>query len=98
MFQFLKQFFGPKPNLRKLISEGALVVDVRTEGEFALAHLTGSKSIPLSSITDAADALKLLNKPIITVCRSGSRSSMAQAILTAKGVDAYNGGAWTSLQ
>ena len=35
MLQFLKIFFKPKPNLRKLIEEGAVIIDVRTPREYA---------------------------------------------------------------
>lgn len=98
MLQFLKIFFKPKPDLRKLIEEGAVIIDVRTPREYASGHINGSKNIPLNNIKSHVPALKLLNRPIITVCRSGSRSGMAKTVLSANGLDAYNGGSWTSIQ
>jgi phage shock protein E len=35
---------------------------------------------------------------LITVCRSGSRSSMAKSILASAGIEVYNGGPWNSLE
>lgn len=40
---------------------------------------------------------KKLNKIVITVCRSGSRSSIAKSQLSFKGIEVHNGGAWTRL-
>jgi rhodanese-related sulfurtransferase len=41
--------------------------------------------------------LKKAGKPVITVCRSGSRSGMAKAKLSSSGIEVYNGGGWQSL-
>jgi rhodanese-related sulfurtransferase len=38
-----------------------------------------------------------MNKPIITVCRSGSRSGMAKRIIQSAGIEVYNGGPWNVL-
>lgn len=38
------------------------------------------------------------SKPVITCCRSGNRSGMAQSVLTAAGIDCYNGGPWNVLE
>jgi rhodanese-related sulfurtransferase len=42
--------------------------------------------------------LKKKNKKIITVCQSGARSGMATTILAKAGMEAFNGGNWSSLQ
>lgn len=98
MFSFLKIIFKPSANMAKLIERGAVIVDVRTKGEYQAGHIEGSKNIPLDIIETDAVRLKKLNKPIITVCRSGNRSGMAKSILTSAGIEVYNGGAWTSLK
>ena len=98
MFDFIKSLFKPKADVTKLIKEGAVIVDVRTKGEYQAGHIEGSRNIPLDTIKKEAAALKNLNKPVVTVCRSGNRSSMAKAILAAAGIEAYNGGAWTNLK
>ncbi len=98
MFNFIKDLFKPKADLSKLVQEGALIVDVRTKAEFQSGHIAGSRNIPLDDIKKEAVALKNLNRPIITICKSGARSGMAKSILVAAGINVQNGGAWTSLQ
>lgn len=98
MFDFIKTLFKPKADLRKLVEEGAVIIDVRTRGEYQSGHIKGSKNMPLDTIKKETAVLKKLNKPLITVCRSGSRSGMAKSILSAAGVEVHNGGAWSSLE
>ena len=98
MLTFLKKLFKPSADFTKLVKEGAVIVDVRTKSEYQAGHIQGSKNIPLDIIKKESAVLKKLNKPIVTVCRSGNRSGMAKSILTAAGIEVYNGGAWTSLK
>jgi rhodanese-related sulfurtransferase len=98
MFDFIKSLFKGKPDVAKLAKEGAVIVDVRTKGEYQAGHIEGSRNIPLDNIKKEAAVVKNLNKPVVTVCRSGNRSGMAKSILAAAGIEAYNGGAWTNLK
>jgi phage shock protein E len=98
MLSFLKKLFKPSADMAKLVEQGAVIVDVRTKGEYQAGHIAGSRNLPLDIIKSETASLKKLNKPIITVCRSGNRSGLAKAILTAAGIEVYNGGAWTSLK
>lgn len=98
MITFLKNLFKPSADLTLLIKQCALVVDVRTMIEYKSGHISGSKNIPLNSLKNNVQSLKQLNKPIITVCQSGGRSSMAKSILQSAGLEVYNGGGWRSLQ
>lgn len=100
MIEFLRKLFGigPKVDFKSLLDQGAMIVDVRTIGEFTSGHIQGAVNIPLDSIRSRAAELKKKNKVIITCCRSGNRSSMAKGILTSAGITAYNGGAWDSLE
>ena len=99
MLAFLKKIFGGTTiNYKELVSNGAIIVDVRTSGEFKAGHIPGSKNFPLDNIRTKVADLKKLNKPVITVCRSGARSGMAKGILKSAGIEVYNGGAWTSLK
>lgn len=81
-----------------MIANGAVVLDVRTQNEFDAGHIKGAKHIPLDRIKTQLEQIKKLNKPVITVCRSGSRSAMAKSILSSAGIEAYNGGSWLSLR
>lgn len=74
------------------------MLDVRTKAEFDAGHLKGAKHIPLDKINTQVEQIRKLNKPVITVCRSGSRSAMAKSILTGAGIETYNGGSWLSLK
>jgi len=86
----------PKSELKELLANGALLLDVRTRGEFASGHANGSKNIPLDELSGS---LKQLNKEqhIIVVCASGMRSSQAVSFMKQKGfTNCYNGGSWTN--
>jgi len=98
MIAFFKKLFKPSVDFLKLIKEGAVIVDVRTMGEYQAGHIEHSKNIPLDAIKKEVENLKKLNKPIVTVCRSGNRSGVAKSILSTAGIEVYNGGAWTNLK
>jgi rhodanese-related sulfurtransferase len=99
MIQFLKKLFGPKEiiDFKKLAGEGALIIDVRSAGEFKGGHVKGAINIPVDSIRLKAADLKKKGKPVITCCRSGARSGMAAGILKQNGIEAFNGGPWNEL-
>jgi phage shock protein E len=99
MLGFIKKIFGSSSaDLGHLLANGAVVLDVRTKNEFDAGHIKGSKHIPLDKIQTQMDQIRRLNKPVITVCRSGSRSAMAKKILSNAGIEAYNGGSWLLLK
>lgn len=97
MISLLKKLFGPGVDLREKLQEGAIIVDVRTKGEFGSGHVKGSKNIPLDRISSQLDKIKKWDKPVITCCASGMRSGSAASILKNNGVEAYNGGSWRSV-
>ncbi len=88
---------GPKVDLAELIAQGATIVDVRTKAEYSSGHVKGSINIPLDRI---GNDMKQLNKekPVITCCASGMRSTSAASMLRANGFDAHNGGPWTQVR
>ena len=91
--------FGNKSqSIQEFIAKGAIIIDVRSPGEFAGGHIKGSRNIPLNEISTKIDEIKNQNKPVITCCASGMRSSQATSILKQNGIDALNGGGWQSLQ
>jgi len=81
-------------SIEEYLENGAVVIDVRTEQEFAEGHVKGSKNIPLHTIGSQIDNIKKLNKPVITCCRSGARSGSAESVLKQNGIDVINGGPW----
>ncbi len=96
---FFSRLFSSAPPVDyvELLKRGAIIVDVRTPGEYAQGHIKGSMNIPLDSIRSKVAEFKSKNKPVITCCRSGARSGSAKSILTDAGVECYNGGAWNTL-
>ena len=97
----LFNFFGLGNNDSEKIGEylqnGAVIIDVRTPGEFADGHAHGSINIPLNAIAGQINKIKKYKKPIITCCRSGARSGTAANILNNNGIDSINGGPWQSV-
>jgi rhodanese-related sulfurtransferase len=97
MFSVIKNLFGPATDYNALLAKGAVIIDVRSAGEYASGHIKGSKNIPLDAINTRVAELKKAGKPVITVCRSGARSGMAKGVLANAGIEVYNGGPWNSL-
>jgi rhodanese-related sulfurtransferase len=79
-------------------SRGAVIIDVRTKGEYNQGAIPGSKNIPLQTINSQIATIKKLNKPVITCCASGMRSGNAASILNSNGIETINGGGWASLR
>ncbi|MBS1636715.1 MAG: rhodanese-like domain-containing protein [Bacteroidetes bacterium] len=101
MLQALKNILGigPKVDLGELIAKGAIIVDVRTPGEYAGGHIRGSINIPVDQIGQQTKKLKSKDQVIITCCASGMRSGSAKHILKAKGyTHVHNGGSWYNLK
>ena len=97
---YLRKLFGikPKPDFKALVNDKAVIIDVRSKGEFNRGHIRNSICIPLERINQESHKLKK-DQPIILCCRSGSRSGMARRLLQQKGyTQVYNGGGWMSLQ
>lgn len=67
---------------RRLIKEGAMLIDVRTEEEYQAAHLKKAINIPLSEISNGMGKfVPDRNRVVLLHCRSGSRSFMGKRIL-----------------
>ncbi|HEY8660404.1 MAG TPA: rhodanese-like domain-containing protein [Hanamia sp.] len=100
MIQALKNLFGigPKVNFNELIGQGAIIIDVRTKGEYQSGHIKGSINIPLENLRNNLSKIKK-DKCIVTCCASGMRSASAKSILKSNGFnEVHNGGGWMSLQ
>ncbi len=100
MIQLLKKIFGlgPGTDYRELLERGAVIIDVRTKGEYQSGHIRGSVNIPLNTLGASLAKIKK-DKPVITRCASGMRTATARNILKSKGYnEVYNGGSWFSLQ
>jgi rhodanese-related sulfurtransferase len=101
MFKTIKQLlgFGPKADYAELVKQGAIILDVRTPGEYSGGHIKGSVNIPVDSLRNNLSKLKNKERTIITCCASGMRSAAAKNMLKSSGyTSVHNGGSWISLQ
>jgi phage shock protein E len=101
MIDSIKQLLGlgPKVDYAVLVKQGAIILDVRSKGEYSGGHIKGSLNIPVDQLSSNLSKLKDKEKPIITCCASGMRSASAKSILQSNGYkEVYNGGGWSSLQ
>lgn len=100
MFGLLKKLLGggPKVDLGELINNGAVILDVRTPGEYAGGHIRGSVNVPLNTLPAYLPKLKK-DKVVITCCASGMRSASARSMLMSNGFSqVHNAGSWFNLK
>ncbi len=93
--------FGSNNNgeeIKTYLEKGAIVLDVRTIGEFQEGHVPNSTNIVLDTIPERVEEIKAMGKPIIAVCKSGGRSGQATEFLTSHGLDVINGGPWQNVE
>ncbi len=72
---------------RKLIADGAQLVDVRAEHEWEAGRIEGAAHLPLDELDERAAELDE-DRPVVVYCRGGTRSTMAAEVLSAAGYDA----------
>lgn len=101
MIRAIKNLLGIKPqtDYSELIKQGAIILDVRSQGEFTGGHIKNAINIPVDQLNNNLSKLKDKNKCIVCCCASGMRSGTAKRILEAKGYNAVlNAGSWNGLQ
>jgi hydroxyacylglutathione hydrolase len=77
--------------LEQLLEQGAVqVIDVREKSERDEGYIPGSLHIPFRLLRDfGTDGVGVnTDKPVVTICESGMRASIAASVLTAAGVHA----------
>jgi len=70
---------------RQLVSEGALLLDVRSRAEYQENHLEGAVNIPVQELDQRLSELGEKVRPIVVYCRSGNRSARATSLLRSNG-------------
>ena len=72
---------------------GALLIDVRSLGDFSSGHIDGAISLPLASIAQTISTV-VPDKAaaVIVYCRSGARSSAAKRALARLGYENVSNG------
>ncbi|MBM3144019.1 MAG: rhodanese-like domain-containing protein [Chloroflexi bacterium] len=66
--------------------EGAFVLDVRTQEEWAEYHATNTTLIPLDELPSRLDEVPR-DQEIVVICRSGNRSQVGRDILLEAGFE-----------
>jgi phage shock protein E len=84
-----------RADYKALMAQGAVIIDVRTPGEYAGGHVEGSTNIPLNNLQ--SELSKLQGKTVIAVCASGMRSGNACKIMRGAGIECFNAGPWSTL-
>lgn len=101
MIDLIKKMLGigPAIDYSELVKQGAVILDVRTKGEYKGGHIKGSINISVDELRNNLHRIPDKQKTIITCCASGMRSGSAKRLLTSTGYSTvYNGGSWASLQ
>jgi len=78
-----------------------LVLDVRSQSEFAAGHLDGALNIPHLELRQRLDEVRTMaaGRQVSVHCASGVRSYLATRVLRSVGLDARNlSGGWLTLQ
>jgi rhodanese-related sulfurtransferase len=95
---FRKKFDTVTPDeARRLIRDGATLIDVRSRGEWNSGHAREARHIPLDQLSTKLGSLPA-GTPVVTICHSGVRSASAARTLASHGfqVSSVRGGmmAW----
>jgi rhodanese-related sulfurtransferase len=79
----------PTEAAERLSSGGVLLLDVRTDEEFAAGHAPDARPLPVHELASRLGELDP-SVPVIAICRSGMRSQSAAELLAAEGFDVVN--------
>jgi len=86
---------GPTPGVvdgdqfARLQTDGARVLDVRTEAEFAMGHIPGAENVPLTRLAEESEGWDP-SALIVLYCATGSRSAEAARMLSARGFESVH--------
>jgi rhodanese-related sulfurtransferase len=76
----------------KLINNDAIVIDLRSTNSYALGHIVNAINVPSDELESKIEGLSSSkNKPIVTVCDTGTASTKAVSALKAAGFESAFG-------
>nr|WP_088285418.1 rhodanese-like domain-containing protein [Ideonella sp. A 288] len=78
---------GTAEAVRLINREKAVLIDVAEPAEFAAAHATGSRNIPLGSLEGSKDLPSNKALPLVLMCPSGARAGRAAGLLRKAGYE-----------
>ncbi len=68
-------------NARKLVAEGAVLLDVRTPDEFRQGHPEPARNIPVQELAQRLSEVGPPGTKVVVYCAAGGRSAMAVGLL-----------------
>lgn len=89
-FDFFKQVNINQGIEEYKATQGAVLLDVRTLGEYREGHIPGSKNVPLQQLNKVESVVKNKDIPLFVYCYSGSRSRQAVSMLQRMGYTNIN--------
>lgn len=91
---------GRASTIPALVKAGALVIDVRSAGEFSSGHLDEAIHIPHTEVAQKiAQYEKNKSRTLIVYCRSGGRAEVAKQALEQAGyTEVINGGSLSQMR
>jgi len=73
------------------VPEGAPLLDVREDDEWAEVHIPWAQHVPMSALVRGSAEIEVPeDTPLIVTCHVGGRSAQVVAWLRSQGVDAVN--------
>jgi rhodanese-related sulfurtransferase len=72
---------------RRLVGEGALLLDVRTPQEYGMGHLPEAVNVPIDEVAARQEELRRMGRPLVIYCSAGVRSRKAAEILRQAGLE-----------
>ena len=89
--------FTEESEYKRLVQNGAIVLDVRSKGEFELGHIHGSLHIPLEELPFRLAGLNP-SMTYLVCCANGFRSAAAKTQLNLHGyIQVIDAGRWIEL-
>ena len=70
---------------REWVSNGALLLDVRTKAEYASGHVEQAVNIPVQELPARLAEVGSKDRAVVVYCRSGGRSAVATDLLQQAG-------------
>jgi rhodanese-related sulfurtransferase len=77
----------PPSDAANRVAEGWMLLDVRTDGEWAEARIPNSVHIPMDQLASRLDEVA---DRVVCVCAVGARSARVAQFLNARGYEAVN--------
>jgi phage shock protein E len=86
-------------DFKQLIAQGATLVDVRSDDEFAQGSIAGAVHVPHEQAEARLEAFGAKGDPVVLFCRSGGRAGRVKKLLESKGwTQVHNAGGLSDLQ